>query len=257
MIIKNKKQDKLIREAADISMKILFELGQNVRKGVKTIEIDELAGKLCKKYGVKPAFKSVEGYYYNTCISINNEVIHGIPVHKDPLKIGDIVKVDFGVIHKGFFTDHCWSFVVERASKADMKLLIASREATENAVKKAITGNKTGDLGYEMSLAAKKYGFNTVWEYVGHGIGKKLHEDHPCITSYGTRNTGEILEDGLIACVECQVVDGSGNIYIDSDGWTVKTLEGGKAAEYEYMVIVRENEPEILTPMFDWPVIIK
>ena len=257
MIVKRLKDEETIREACDISMKILYELGQNVKKGKMTKEIDDLAGKLCKENGVKPSFKSVKGYDYNTCISINNEVLHGLPTHKEALKVGDIVKVDFGVIYKGFFTDHCWTFVVEKASKEDMKLLIASKEATENALKQAITGNRTGDLGFEMGKAAKKYGFNTVWEYAGHGIGRQLHEDHPCIVSYGAKNTGEVLEDGLLVCVECQVVDGSGDVYIEDNGWTVKSVEGGKAGEYEYMAIVRENEPDVLTPMFDWPIVIK
>ena len=156
MIVKRKQDEDTIKEACDISMKILYELGQNVRKGKMTKEIDDLAGELCKQYSVKPAFKSVSGYDYNTCISVNNEVLHGLPVHKEPLKAGDIVKVDFGIIHKGFYTDHCWTFVVEKASEEDMKLLTAAKEATENALRKAVTGNRKGDLGYEMEHAAKK-----------------------------------------------------------------------------------------------------
>ena len=256
MTIRKPKEEKLIREAADISMKILFELGQNVRKGAKTIDLDNLAGELCRDYKVKPAFKNVSGYDYNTCISINDEILHGIPDQKEVLEIGDLVKIDFGIIYKKFHTDHCWTFAVEQVSKRDMKLLKASREATENAVEKAISGNFIGDLGYEMNKTAKNYGYNTVKEYVGHGIGKNLHED-PEIPSYGQRGIGELLEDGMIICVECQVVDGSGRTKISPNGWTVKSLEGGKAGMYEYMVIVRDKEPEILTPMFDWPIIIK
>jgi len=256
MTIKKPKEEKLIREAADISMRILFELGQSVRKGTKTIDIDNLAGKLCKEYGVKPAFKSVKGYNYNTCISINDEVLHGIPDQIDVLKFGDLVKIDFGIIYKRFYTDHCWTFAVEEVSKKDMKLLKTSKKATENAIKKAVSGNYTGDLGYEMNRTAKKYGYNTVKEYVGHGIGKNLHED-PEIPSYGDRGIGELLTDGMVICVECQVIDGSGKTVTSSNGWTVKSLEGGKAGMYEYMVIVRDNKPEILTPMFDWPIIIK
>lgn len=256
MTIKRPKEEKLIREATDISMRILFELGQNVKKGTKTIDIDNLAGELCKKYGVKSAFRNVPGYDFNTCISINDEVLHGIPDQEDVLKVGDLVSIDFGIIHKKYNTDHCWTFAVEKVSKKDMKLLKASKEATENAVKKAISGNYTGDLGYEMNGTAKKYGYNTAKEYVGHGIGKNLHED-PEIPSYGDRGAGELLEDGMILCIECQVIDGSGRTTISPNGWTVKTFEGGKAGMYEYMVIVRDNEPEVLTPMFDWSVIIK
>ena len=137
-----------------------------------------------------------------------------------------------------------------------MKLLTASRNATENAVQKAVSGNYTGDLGYEMSKTAKRYGFNTAKEYVGHGIGKSLH-DYPDIPSYGQKGTGDLLENGMVICVECQVIDGSGKTYIEKNGWTVKSMEGGKAGMYEYMLIVRDNEPEVLTPMFDWPVLVK
>ena len=256
MTIKRPKEEKLIREAASISMKILFELGQNVRKGVKTIEIDELANSLCKDYKVKPAFREVPGYFNTTCISVNDEILHGIPNEDDILKVGDLVKIDFGIIHKGYNTDHCWTFAVEEVSKKDMKLLKASKEATENAVRKAVSGNYTGDLGYEMNRAAKKYNYNIIKEYVGHGIGKNLHE-YPDIPSFGRRGRGELLKDGMVICVECQVVDGSGDTFIESNGWTVRSQEGGKAGMYEYMVIVRDSEPEILTPMFDWPVIIK
>lgn len=256
MIIRKPKEEKLIREAADISMDILFELGQNVRKGVKTIDIDNLAGELCRKYKVKPAFKEVDDYHNNTCISINDEVLHGIPEQKDVLKVGDLVKIDFGIVHKGYYTDHCWTFAVESVSKEDMKLLIASKEATENAVRQAISGNYTGDLGHEMSHTTRQYGFNTLKEYVGHGIGKTLH-DYPDIPSYGDKGHGDLLENGMVICIECQVIDGSGRTYVSDNGWTVKSAEGGKAGMYEYMVIVRDNEPEVLTPMFDWPVIIK
>jgi len=256
MTIKRPKEEKLIREAAGISMKILFELGQNVRKGVKTIEIDELANSLCKDYKVKPAFKEVPSYFNTTCISVNDEILHGIPNEDDILKVGDLVKIDFGIIHKGYNTDHCWTFAVEEVSKKDMKLLKASKEATENAVRKAVSGNYTGDLGYEMNKTAKKYNYNIIKEYVGHGIGKDLHE-YPDIPSFGEKGRGELLKDGMVICVECQVVDGSGDTLIESNGWTVRSQEGGKAGMYEYMVIVRDSEPEILTPMFDWPVIIK
>ncbi len=256
MIIKKPKDEKLIREAADISMDILFKLGQYIKAGIKTADIDTLADDLCRKYHVKPAFKEVPNYYNATCISVNDEVLHGIPDQKNVLKAGDIVKIDFGIVYKGYYTDHCWTFAVESISKEDMKLLKASKEATENAVEKAISGNYTGDLGYEMSKAARKSGFNTVKEYVGHGIGKTLH-DYPDIPSYGAKGTGDLLENGMVICIECQVVDGSGRVYISPNGWTVRSAEGGKAGMYEYMVIVRDNEPEILTPMFDWPVIIK
>jgi len=239
MVIKSPKQEKKLREAGTISSNILRELGRNIKEGVTPLEIEKLANNLCKKYKVKPAFKTVKEYNYATCISVNDCILHGTP-NNIPFKEGDIVKIDFGIIYKGYFTDHCWTWSVGNISKEDRKLMEAGREATENGCKQAIAGNRTGDISYALRSTAVRYGYTTLEDFAGHGIGKSLHE-HPDIFSYGNPNTGDLLEDGMVICVECQVTK-SNDIYIADNGWDVISSNGFKGSMYEYMGIVREKE---------------
>jgi methionyl aminopeptidase len=250
MIITKPKEEKILKEAAGISVKILSQLRDEIREGITPLDIDRQAGFLCKKYGVKAAFKKVQGYNYNTCISVNDVAVHGIP--KDiPFKKGDLVSIDFGIYYKKIYTDHCWTWSIGEPSKENAKLLKAGREAVENAVKEAVVGNRVGDVGYEMEKAANESGYNTLRMFVGHGIGKTLH-DEPEIYAYGDQGTGQLLEDGMVICVECQVVDDISDVEIDEDGWSAKTVNGGNSVMFEYMVIVRDKKPEILTNTLDW-----
>lgn len=252
MIVKSKSEEKILKEATKISVAILKQLGEKVRVGVTPLQIDYEAGFLCKKNGVIPAFKKVEGYNYNTCISVNDVAVHGIP--KDiPLRIGDLVSIDFGIIYKGIYTDHCWTWCVGKADSKKMKLLLAGRNAVENALNKAVVGNRTGDLGYEMEKEAVENGFNVLSVFVGHGIGKGLHEE-PDIPAFGEKGQGTILEDGMVICIECQVVDDEDEIRIGNDQWSAHTINGGNAVMFEYMVIVRRNSPTILTNTLKWGV---
>ncbi len=255
MIVTKAKEEEILKEAAEISVGILRHLGEKLREGVTGLEIDMQAGYLCKKYGVKSAFKRVEGYNFNTCISVNDVAVHGVP--KDiPFKKGDLVSIDFGIYYKDIYTDHCWTWSIGEPTKENQKLLNAGRVAVENAVSKAVVRNRTGDLGYEMEKEAKKNGYNTLRMFVGHGIGKTLHDD-PEVPAFGKKGTGELLEDGMVLCVECQVVDDVNGVSIDDeDGWSARTLYGGNSVMFEYMVIVREDKPVILTNTLGWGVIV-
>lgn len=254
MIVKKEKEERILKEACGISMRILKALGDDLREGVTGLDIDREAGFLCRKYKVKPAFKRVKGYNFNTCISVNDVAVHGIP-NEVPFKEGDLVSIDFGIYQKKIYTDHCWTWSIGKPSKENKKLLNAGRAAVENALGKAVVGNKTGDLGYEMEKEAKSNGYNTLRIFVGHGIGKTLH-DEPEILAYGKKGTGEKLEDGMVLCVECQVVDDVSDVVIDDDGWSARTVNGGNSVMFEYMVIVREDEPDILTNTLDWDVVV-
>lgn len=252
MIIQNEREENLITQAAKISVEILKQLGDMIDVGVTPLEIDNYAGELCRKYMVHPSFKKVQGYDYNTCISVNDVAVHGIP--KDiPLKKGDLVSIDFGIVYKGMYTDHCWTWCVGKADEKKRKLLLAGRKAVENAIQKATVGNRTGDLGYEMEKEAVKNGFNTLSVYVGHGVGKSLHEE-PEIPAFGEKGKGALLEDGMVICIECQVVDDIDDVVIDKDGWSARTVNGGNSVMFEYMVIVRKDSPTILTDTFKWGV---
>jgi len=254
MILTKPKDEKILREASEISLSILKKLSEDIRVGITPLEIDNRAGYLCREYHVQPAFKRVEGYNFNTCISINDVAVHGIP-NDIPLVKGDLISIDFGIIHKGMYTDHCWTWSVGKPNEKNEKLLRAGREAIESSIPFAIAGNHTGDLGNNMESIAKKYGFNVMRMFVGHGIGKTLH-DLPDVPAFGKKGRGTLLVDGMVICIECQVVDDSGDVRIDRDGWSAKTKNGGNAVMFEYMVIVRKDYPDILTDTLDWSTIV-
>ncbi|MDD4381863.1 MAG: type I methionyl aminopeptidase [Candidatus Dojkabacteria bacterium] len=254
MIVKTKDEEKIIKEACNISMNILKKLGDSIKEHTTPLLIDKLAERLCKENNVKAAFKGVSGYKYNTCISVNDVAVHGIP--KDiPLKKGDLVSIDFGIIYKGYYTDHCWTWSIGEPDRKNEKLLRAGRRAVENAIQKAVVGNKIGDLGYEMESEAHRNGFNTLSVFIGHGIGKTLHEE-PDIPAFGRKNKGNVLKDGMVICIECQVVDDVDRVYEDSDGWSARTVNGGNSVMFEYMVIVRKDNPEILTNTLNWSTVV-
>ena len=255
MIVNKAKDEKLLREATQISLSILKKLGKDIKVGVTPLELDQKAGLLCREYRVSPAFKRVRGYDFNTCISVNDVAVHGIP--KDvPLEKGDLVSIDFGIIHKGIYTDHCWTWSIGVPSKENTKLIKAGREAVESCIPLAISGNYTGDLGNQMESVAKENGFNILKMFVGHGIGRTLH-DIPDIPAYGKKGTGSLLVDGMVICIECQVVNDNGKVSLDKDGWSIRTLNGGMSVMFEYMVIVGKDTPTVLTDTRDWDTVIK
>lgn len=250
MILTKAKDEKILREACDISVSILKKLGNEIREGITPLEIDQKAAYWCREYNVEPAFKRVDGYNFNTCISVNDVAVHGLPKNI-PLKKEDLVSIDFGIVHKGMYTDHCWTWSIGKPSKENLKLLNAGREAVESASNLVIVGNHTGDIGHEMERIAKENGFNVLKIFVGHGIGKTLH-DLPDVPAFGRKGKGTLLVDGMVLCIECQVVDDNGEIKIDEDGWSAKTKNGGNSVMFEYMVIVRKDTPDILTDTFSW-----
>ncbi|MBP5204589.1 type I methionyl aminopeptidase [bacterium] len=254
MIVRNQQEENILKEAAEISVSILKELGKNIKPGITPLDIDALADKLCLEHKVHPDFKKVEGYNNATCISVNDTAVHGIP-NNIPFKEGDLVSIDFGIVHKKIYTDHCFTWSIGKPTEKNKKLLIAGRAAVENALPCAVTGNRTGDLGHIMEKEAYKAGFTTLSMYCGHGVGHSLHEE-PEILAYGDKGTGQRLENGMVICVECQVVDDDDDVKIASNGWDAKTIHGGNSVMYEYMVLVRDKAPVILTDTLDWDFVI-
>jgi methionyl aminopeptidase len=258
MIIQNDQQLATYQEAGQLSTQILEQLRQAVKVGVTALEIEQLAVDLCQQHQVKPVFQGVgpkdNQYQYATCISVNDTVVHGIPDER-PFQAGDLVKVDFGIEYQGLMTDHCFSLGLEPVSVQDKQLLQVARQAIQQAAQHALVGRQVGDLGSIMQTTARKHGFTVAKEFVGHGIGHTLH-DQPQIPAYGRVGTGPKLKSGMVLCVEAQVLAGDDGLYITEDGWTVKTCGGHKAAMFEYMVVVAEKEPIILTPTFDWPILV-
>lgn len=258
MIIYSSVEEAKIRKAGEISTVILDEMRQNLKIGTLPSEIERITWDLCKKHHVIPSFYGVKNghlskYRYSTCISVNDEILHGIPSSKRPFANGDVVKLDFGINYKGYNTDHCYTFILGDASPKDLKLVKTAKLATESALKLAVPGNTTGDIGSTMFYIARDNGYDVLKDFVGHGIGTSLHEE-PDIPAYGIPGRGDKLVEGMVICIESQVVTGTDETIIDPNGWTVKSADGEKSAMFEYMVIVRKNKPEILTQMSSWPV---
>lgn len=256
MIINSDHQLAKYQEIGKKSTEILWQLWQATIEGATPVEIDKLAEKLCQKNNVVPAFKGVGSrknpYKYVTCIGINDGVVHGIPTDI-PLVQGDMVKVDFGIIEDGFYTDHCFTKAIGQPSEEDLRLMKVARRAVQEAARKAIIGNQVGDLGFTMASVAEKAGFSTVKEFVGHGIGFTMH-DEPQIPAWGKVRSGLTLKRGEVLCVEAQTIASKDDgVYMEEDGWTIKSNSGAKAAMFEYMVVVQARKPIFLTPTLDWP----
>lgn len=260
MIIKTEQDKQKIKQAAQLATDIVRQLGLMLKPGVMPSLLEKKAWQLCEENGVEPSFFNVPGsknaYGYSCCISVNDEVLHGIPSSSRVIKQGDIVKIDFGIIMDGYYTDQCFTFIVGEPADTEIhKLAKVGRLATETAMRKAIAGIKAGDLGYTMETIARASGLDTLKMFVGHGIGRGLHEP-PEVPSFGPASSGETLKAGMVICVECQVVQGDGDVYVEDDGWTIKTADGGYGAMFEYMVIVGKDKPEIITPMQEWKIIV-
>ena len=254
MIIKNKEQRRKYQQASQISTEILRQLYETVAIGVTGLEIDKLAADLCQKYGVEAAFFDVPGkkgvYGHSTCVQINDAAVHGLP-DSQAFRPGDLITVDFGIKYAGFYTDHCFSVGLQPVKDSDLKLLKTGKDSVQKAIKEAVTGKTTGDIGYVLHHEVKKEGFDTLKQYIGHGIGQTLHED-PEVAAWGERGEGEVLQKGQVICVESQVVAGSDQIKIDADGWTARTRDGQNSVMFEYMVVVDNAKPKVLTNTLDW-----
>lgn len=259
MIITNKAQLQVYKQACQLSTQILNQLRLALKPGIYPIKIDKLADQLCQKHNLAPAFKGVKHknkvYQYATCISINDTVVHGVPSSTRKIKVGDIVKVDFGIIYQGYYTDHCFTVAINQLTPQAKKLITTTQKAVQSAIPQAITGNTVGDLGHTMQTIAQAAGFDVLKQYTGHSLGKTLHEP-PTIPAHGQPHAGKTFKKGLVLCLEAQLVTGSDKVVIDQDGWSVRMADGGNTAMFEYMVVVQDKKPIILTPTLDWPIVV-
>lgn len=254
MIVKNLVQKNQYRDACKISTEIHRKLYDSITIGLYPVELDELAGRMCKKMGVKSSFKGVEGYHHNACIFVNDVAVHGIPSSRIAFEKGDLVTIDFGIIYKGLHTDHCQTVGIKEVSDADMKLMKEAREAIWKGLHAVKAGGRVGDVGEAMAKHLKVNGLDSLKEYTGHSIGKTLW-DEPHIPTYGSRGQGKMLKKNMVVCVEAQVVSGTDEVKIDDDKWTVRTKDGKNSAMYEFMAFVEDDGIELLTPTYDWELV--
>lgn len=235
-----------MKEACRISAGALRVAGEAVKPGVSTAEIDRIAYEYIKSQGAEPNFLHLYGFPATACISVNDEVIHGIPSKKRILREGDIVSIDLGAKKHGFNGDNAATFACGKISGEAQRLIDVTRESLYEAIKVAVPGNKIGDIGACVQKYCEERGFSVVRDYTGHGVGKELHED-PAVPNFGTAGRGIRLLPGMTIAIEPMINQGTKNVKRLSDGWTVKTADGKLSAHFENTVAVTKDGPVILT----------
>jgi len=246
IIRKGKAELNKMRKANLIVASVLEHLGTLVEPGVTTKELDNIAEKMIVQAGGRPAFKGYHGFPASVCTSINDEVVHGIPRHDKVLKDGDILAVDVGVCYEGFFGDSAKTFPVGAISSELQKLLDVTRESLFLGIKKVCAGNRVQDISAVIQQHVEASGFSVVREFVGHGIGKSLHED-PQVPNFGVAGKGPRLVEGMVLAIEPMVNSKGPGVRVLADKWTAVTADGGYSAHFEHSVAVTENGPWILS----------
>ncbi len=246
VVLKTTRELSMMREACRISAGALKVAGSAVEPGVSTAEIDRIAYKYIISQGAEPNFLHLYDFPATACISVNDEVIHGIPSKKRILKSGDIVSIDLGAKLGGYNGDNAATFAVGDISDEAKRLIDTTRESLYEAIKVAVVGSKLGDIGWAVQHYCEERGYSVVREYTGHGVGKALHED-PSVPNYGTPGRGLRLLPGMTLAIEPMINQGGKEIKQLSDGWTVKTRDGKLSAHFEHTVAITKEGPKILT----------
>lgn len=246
IVLKTKRELDLMREACRISANALKLAGKAVEPGVSTWEIDNIVRKYIQEQGAKPSFLGYGGFPASACISVNNVVIHGIPSKKHILKCGDIVSVDVGAFIEGFHGDNAYTFACGDISKEARALLEATEECLYLGIKQAVAGNRVGDIGNAVQSYAEDRSYSVVRDFVGHGVGAKLHED-PSVPNYGTAGRGVRLLPGMTIAIEPMITAGNYAVKVLDDDWTTVTVDGSLAAHFEHTIAITPNGPVIMT----------
>ncbi len=245
MVVKTTEEVERLRENAIIVSKTLAEVAKHIKPGVKTITLDQIAEEYIRDEGAVPGFKGYRGFPGTLCISVNEEVVHGIPGER-VLKNGDVVSIDCGCIKHGFYGDSAYSFPVGEVKSEVMDLLRRTKESLFRALDVALTGKRVGDISSTVQDYVESFGYSVVRELVGHGLGRELHEK-PDIPNYGRKGSGTKLQDGLVICIEPMINLGTKNVVQAPDGWTIRTFDRKPSAHYELTVVVRKEKADVLS----------
>ena len=243
--LKSANEIAILRECNQIVAEILNTLKRHCHPGITTLELDKIAEDLTLKRNARAAFKGYNGFPATLCTSVNHQVVHGIP-SKHVLREGDIVSVDYGVFHRGFYGDAALTLPVGRISPAVERLLQTTRESLMRGIAKAVPGNHLGDISAAIQTHAEGRGYSLVKEFSGHGIGRNLHEE-PAVLNYVVNGRGILLKPGLVLAIEPMVSQGTDKVRVLPDRWTVVTQDGKPSAHFEHSVAITENGPEILS----------
>lgn len=244
--LKSEREISQMRKAGQIVGRILNEMAEMAQPGISTGELDRYAESRCKEFKVIPAFKGYHGFPATVCISVNEEVVHGIPSVRRVLKEGDIVGLDFGVSMDGWFADSARTVAVGTISAPAKQLLKVTAESLSKGIAVCRDGNRLFDIGFEIQNYVESYGYGVVREFVGHGIGRALHED-PQVPNYGSKGKGLQLRTGMVLAIEPMINAGSHEVKVLKDGWTAVTVDHSLSAHFEHTIAIMPNGPEILT----------
>ena len=246
IICKSPPEIEKLRNSGRLVREILEEMRRRVQPGVTTLDLERFAEKRLRQLGVAPAFKGYRGYPCCLCASVNEEIVHGIPSGRRVLKAGDIVSLDLGIVLKGYYGDSALTVPVGEISEPLKKLLRVTEESLELAIQHVRAGNRLGDISAAVQQHAERNGFSVVREFVGHGIGREMHEE-PQIPNFGKPGHGPLLKPGMVLAIEPMVTEGGNAVRVLDDHWTAVTADGGYSAHFEHMVAVTGNGPDVLT----------
>ena len=250
IFLKTEDEIELMRKANLLVGRTLAEIGKVIRPGVTTKELDKIADEYIRDNGAIPTFKGFPNPYGPAfpaaiCTSVNEQVVHGVP-NDEPLKEGDIVSVDCGTLLDGFNGDSCYTFMVGEVSEEVRTLLRVTRESLYLGIENALAGRRIGDIGYAIQQHCEGHGFGVVREFVGHGIGREMHED-PAVPNYGRRGNGTMMKNGLCIAIEPMITMGTREVYLMPDKWTVVTRDGKPAAHFEHTIAIHHGKADILS----------
>lgn len=243
--IKTGEEIELLRENNLLVSATLAEVGKNIRVGITTLELDAIAEEFIRSHGAAPGFLGYNGFPNTLCVSVNDQIVHGIPSDYR-LKEGDIVSVDCGTFMKGFYGDSAYTFAVGKIAAETARLLSVTKEALYKGVAQAKVGNRVGDISAAVQEHSEKYGYGVVRELVGHGLGHRMHES-PEVPNYGAHGRGPLLKEGMVICIEPMINMGTKEVTWSKDGWTVRTKDHKPSAHFEFAVAIRKTGPDVLT----------
>lgn len=246
IVLKTSREIDKMKEAGKISARALQVAGKAVEPGVSTLEIDTIVRNYIEKQGATPSFLGYNGFSGSACISVNDEVVHGIPNKNRVLKSGDIVSIDVGALIGGFHGDNAWTFPCGDISKEAAALLEATKESLFKGIEQAVAGNRVGDIGNAVQQYVEERSYSVVRDFVGHGVGAKLHED-PSVPNFGTAGRGVRLMPGMTIAIEPMINIGTHAVKVLEDGWTTVTADGSLSAHFEHSIAITPDGPKILT----------
>ena len=247
--LKTPEEIALLRASNQLVGKTLAEVAKYIRVGITTLELDKIAEDFIRSNGAVPGFLGYGGFPNTLCVSVNDQVVHGIPSNY-ALKEGDIVSVDCGVLQNGYYGDSAYTFCVGKVDEKVKKLLEITKESLSLGIDSAQHGNRIGDIGYAIQKHCQAAGFSVVRKLVGHGVGKNLHED-PEVPNFGKRGQGVLLKEGMVIAIEPMINMGNRDVVQEKDGWTIRTIDRKPSAHFEHTIAIRKGKAEILST-FDY-----